>query len=78
MRTKKKLSITIDNKLLEEVEKTSKARNFSKSKLTEEALKLWFKKNKEELMAQGYREMAKEDQDFIELTLEAQKEALHE
>jgi hypothetical protein len=36
--------------------------------LTEEALKLWFKKNKKDLMAKGYKEMSKEDQDFIELS----------
>ena len=78
MRTKKKLSITIDNKLLEEVEKVAKAQKFSKSQLTAKALKLWFKKNQEELMAEGYRAMAKEDQDFMELTLKAQKEVLHE
>lgn len=67
----KKLSITIDNKILEQVEKTAKIQNFSKSKLTEEALKLWFKKNEEKLMA-------KEDQRFIEFTIEAQREVLHE
>jgi metal-responsive CopG/Arc/MetJ family transcriptional regulator len=78
MRTKRKLSITIDNKILEEIEKTTKARNFSKSKLTEEALKLWLKKNTEELMARGYKEMAKEDRDFAELSLEAQEEAMNE
>ena len=78
MRTKRKLSITIDNEILEEIEKITKAHKFSKSKLTEEALKLWFKKNTEELMARGYKEMAKEDQDFAELSLEAQEEAMHE
>ena len=78
MRTKRKLSITIDYKLLEEMEKASKVHHFSKSRLTEEALKLWFKKNTEELMAKGYKEMAKEDQEFAELALEAQREVLHE
>ena len=78
MRTKRKLSITVDYKLLEEIEKTSKAHRFSKSRLTEEALKLWFKKNTEELMARGYKEMAKEDQELAELALEAQREVIHE
>jgi len=78
MRTKGKLSITIDYKLLEEIEKASKVHHFSKSRLTEEALKLWFKKNTEELMARGYKEMAKEDQEFAELALEAQREVIHE
>ena len=78
MRTKRKLSITVDYKLLEEIEKTSKVLHFSKSRLTEEALKLWFKKNTEELMSKGYKEMAKEDQEFVELALEAQREVIHE
>jgi len=78
MRTKRKLSITIDYKLLEEMEKASKVHHFSKSRLTEDALKLWFKKNTEELMARGYKEMAKEDQEFAELALEAQREVIHE
>jgi len=78
MRTKRKLSITIDYKLWEEMEKASKVHHFSKSRLTEEAIKLWFKKNTEELMARGYKEMAKEDQELAELALEAQREVIHE
>jgi len=46
--------------------------------LTEEALKLWFKKEREDLMAKGYKEMAEEGQRFIDITLEAQKEVLDE
>lgn len=78
MKTKKKLSITIDNNLWEEVEKTSKAKKCSKSRLTEEALKLWFKKEREKLMAKGYKDMAKEAQEFMNLTLEAQREVINE
>lgn len=78
MRTKRKLSITVDYKLLEEIEKASKVHHFSKSRLTEEALKLWFKKNTEELMARGYKEMTEGDQEFSELALEAQREVIHE
>ena len=78
MKTKKKLSITIDNNLWEEVEKTSKAKKYSKSRLTEEALKLWFKKEREKLMAKGYKDMAKEAQEFMNLTLEAQREVRNE
>ncbi len=78
MKTKKKLSITIDNNLWEEVEKTSKAKKYSKSRLTEEALKLWFKKEREKLMAKGYKDMAKEAQEFMNLALEAQREVINE
>lgn len=78
MRTKGKLSITINYKLLEKMEKASKIHHFSKSRLSEEAIKLWFKKNTEELMAKGYKEMAKEDQELAEFALEAQREVIHE
>lgn len=78
MRTKRKLSITINYKLLEKMEKASKIHHFSKSRLSEEAIKLWFKKNTEELMAKGYKEMAKEDQELADLALEAQREVIHE
>ena len=78
MKNKRKLSITIDNKLWKEVDQTSRAKKYSKSRLTEEALKLWFKKEREELMAKGYKEMAGEGQRFIDMTLEAQKEVLDE
>lgn len=40
MRTKRKLSITINYKLLEKMEKASKIHHFSKSRLSEEAIKL--------------------------------------
>lgn len=78
MRNKGKLSITIDYKLLEEMEKTSRINHFSKSRLTEEALRLWFKKNIEGLIAKGYEEMSEGDRDFAEKTLEAQREVCHE
>ena len=78
MRNKGKLSITIDYKLLEEMEKASRKNRFSKSRLTEEALRLWFKKNTEELMAKGYEEMTEEDRKIAELTLEAQREIINE
>lgn len=78
MRNKSKLSVTIDNKILKEVEKVSNNSNFSKSQLTEEALKFWFKRNTEKLMAKGYEEMAKEDLEFSESTLAAQKEIMYE
>ena len=55
MRTKRKLSITVDYKLLEEIEKASKVHHFSKSRLTEEALKLWFKKIQKSLWPEGIK-----------------------
>ena len=76
MRTKRKISVTIDEEILEGIEKASRTFNMAKSHLAQEAFRLWLKKKTEELMARGYIEMAKEDRELAELTSEAQKEIL--
>ena len=76
MRTKKKMSITIDAEIFEAIEKVAEACNMAKSQLAQEAFRLWFKKRTEELMAKGYVEMAREDREFADTTLHAQKEIL--
>lgn len=76
MRTKKKISVTIDAELLEAIEDVAKTCNMAKSQLAQEAFRLWFKKRTEELMAAGYIEMAREDMEFADTTLDAQKEIL--
>jgi metal-responsive CopG/Arc/MetJ family transcriptional regulator len=76
MRTKKKMSVTIDTEILEAIEDVAKTCNMAKSQLAQEAFRLWFKKRTEELMAAGYIEMAREDREFADTTLDAQKEIL--
>jgi len=76
MRTKKKISVTIDAELLEAIEDVAKTCNMAKSQLAQEAFRLWFKKRTEELMAAGYIEMAREDREFADTALDAQKEIL--
>ena len=76
MRTKKKISLTIDAELFEAVDKAAKACNMAKSHLAQEALILWLRKKTEDSMAEGYIEMAREDNEFAEMTLQAQKEIL--
>ena len=77
MRTKKKMSVTLDADIFEAVEKTAETCNIPKSQLAQEAFRLWFKKRTEELMKEGYVEMAREDQEFADITLDAQKEILN-
>jgi len=72
--TKTKLSVTIDEETLVAIDKASKAYHVSKSRLAQEAFKLWLKKQTQELMAKGYEEMAKEDKEFAKLSFEAQRE----
>lgn len=76
MGTKGKLSITIDKEVLKAIENASKTYHMAKSRLAQEALKLWLKKKTEELMAKGYAEMAEDHREFAGLSLEAQKEIL--
>jgi metal-responsive CopG/Arc/MetJ family transcriptional regulator len=76
MRTKKKMSVTIDADIFEDIEKAAETCNMAKSQLAQEAFRLWFKKKTEESMAAGYVDMAKEDREFADTALDAQKEIL--
>lgn len=76
MRTKKKVSLTIDEDIYAAIDKASKNLNLAKSQLAQEAFSLWLKKQTEALMAKGYEEMAEEDRDFADVTFEAQREIL--
>jgi hypothetical protein len=76
MRTKRKVSLTIDEDIYEAIEKASKTLNLAKSQLAQEAFRLWLKKETEDQMAKGYEEMAEEDKAFADVSFEAQKEIL--
>jgi len=76
MRTKRKLSLTIDEKIYEAIEKASKNYNMAKSQVAQKAFELWLKKETEAMMARGYEEMWDEDKEFSDLAFEAQKEIL--
>ena len=76
MRTKRKVSLTIDEEIYTAIEKASKTHRIAKSQLAQEAFRLWLKKETEALMAKGYEEMSEEDQEIAELTVEAQREIL--
>ena len=76
MKTKKKISVTIDEGLYEAIDQASRRFQVGRSQLTQEALGLWLRKKTESLMAQGYREMARDDQETAEDSLAAQKEVL--
>ena len=76
MKTKKKISVTIDADIFEAIEDAAKTFKIPKSQLTQEALRLWFKKKTEESMAAGYVEMAREDRECADTAFDAQKEIL--
>jgi hypothetical protein len=76
MRSKRKVSLTLDEDLCVDIEKAAKALNMPKSQLAQKAFRLWLEKETEALMAKGYEEMAKEDKAFADLTFEGQREIL--
>ena len=54
MRTKRKVSLTIDEEIYAVIDKASKTLNLAKSQLAQEGFSLWLKKQTEALMAKGY------------------------
>ncbi len=74
MRTKRKVSLTIDEDLYDAIEIASKTLNMAKSQLAQKAFRLWLKKETETLMAKGYEEMAAEDEALADIFLEGQRE----
>jgi len=76
MRSKIKVSLTLDEALCADIEKAAKTLNMAKSQLAQKAFRLWLEKETEALMAKGYEEMAEEDKAFADLTFQAQKEIL--
>ena len=76
MKTKKKISVTIDEGVCKAVDQASRHFQVARSQLAQEAFTLWLRKKAESLMAQGYREMAREDEETAERSLAAQKEVL--
>ena len=76
MRSKRKVSLTLDEDLCADIEMAAKTFNMAKSQLAQKAFRLWLKKETEVLMAKGYEEMAEEDGAFADLSLQSQREIL--
>ena len=76
MRSKRKVSLTLDEDLCADIEKAAKTFNMAKSQLAQKAFRLWLKKETEAFMAKGYEEMAEEDKAFADLAFQAQREIL--
>jgi metal-responsive CopG/Arc/MetJ family transcriptional regulator len=76
MGNKQKVTITIDEALLREIDRFSEEHGETRSFLIEEAMKEWKKKKLEEELIEGYRSMAKENAEIAEANLEAGSEVL--
>jgi metal-responsive CopG/Arc/MetJ family transcriptional regulator len=67
--TKIKLTVTIDESLVKELDEEAKKRKLSRSALIEEAIKTLKKKQLEELLKKGYQAMAEENLRIAEETI---------
>lgn len=71
-----KITVTIDEALIEELDRLSGERKANRSRLVEEAVKCWRRRQLEEELIQGYRAMAGEDAETAEARLAARRETL--
>ena len=61
MKSKRKITISINNNLASDLDEEAKARNTSRSALIEEAILLLQQKRLKRSLANGYQEMAEEN-----------------
>jgi len=76
MGNKQKVTITVDEAILKEIDKLSKSHGESRSRLIEDAIRVWREKKLEKELIDGYLAMAKEDAEMVESHLEAGMEVL--
>jgi metal-responsive CopG/Arc/MetJ family transcriptional regulator len=76
MGNRQKVTITIDETILKEIDRSSKKQGESRSHLIEEAIRAWREKELEKELIDGYLAMAKEDAKMAENHLEAMMEVL--
>jgi metal-responsive CopG/Arc/MetJ family transcriptional regulator len=76
MSTRLKVTITLDESVVREIDRVSRRQKESRSRIMEEALKEWKQKQLEKELIEGYRAMAKEDQEMAEANLDAGVETL--
>ncbi len=71
MPRKLKLTISLDEDLVQELERISRKTKKPRSRLVQEALRIWQRTELQEKLAQGYREMADENLEMAEQGLSA-------
>ena len=76
MGNKQKVTIIVDATILKEIDKLSKSQGESRSRLIEDAIRVWREKELEKELIDGYLAMAKEDGEMAENNLEAGMEVL--
>jgi len=76
MGNKQKVTITVDEAILKEIDELSKSQGESRSRLIEDAIRVWREKKLEKELIDGYLAMAKDDAEMAESHLEAGMEVL--
>lgn len=76
MAHKLKVTLSLDQDLVETLERISRQTKKPRSRVVQEALRAWRRKELQEKLAQGYREMANENLETAEQGLSAFKETL--
>jgi len=76
MRQKVKLTVSLDQDLVETLDEMSRQSKKPRSQVVQEALRLWRRKELHAKLAEGYRSMAEEDRDTAEQHLASFKETL--
>jgi metal-responsive CopG/Arc/MetJ family transcriptional regulator len=76
MPQKVKLTLSLDEDLVATLDNASRQSKKSRSRLVQEAIRLWKRKELQESLAQGYSAMADEDRQTAEQHLAAFKEIL--
>jgi len=74
--SKAKITVTIEEELVQEIDRTAKALKENRSCLVEEAIRTWKKVKLEQELREGYLAMAEEDRATAEENLPVGYEAL--
>ena len=76
MRNKQKITITIDESIIKDIDRLSEREGESRSRLIEKAVKVWRERELEKELIKGYVAMTEEDLETAEANIEAGVEAL--
>jgi metal-responsive CopG/Arc/MetJ family transcriptional regulator len=76
MPQKVKLTVSIDQDLVEALDEMSRKSKKPRSRVVQEALRLWRRKHVHDKLAEGYRAMTEEDRESAERHLPAFREIL--
>jgi metal-responsive CopG/Arc/MetJ family transcriptional regulator len=76
MARKVKLTLSLDENVVETLDFVSKQSKQPRSRVVQDAIQLWQRRRVQQELADGYRSMSKEDQETAELRLAAFREIL--